>query len=139
MPINPELLKVIAGGAGKNAGAAPPAMQPGTDSNAPAGAPMMTPQPAEGEQMSAMVQIAMAMQMLQKSLPPFGAESDEGKAIMKAVESLSRAFGEQEHSARELIPAELRLLMQTLGQQTPEQQAMAGGGPAGAPQMPKAA
>jgi len=139
MPVDPALLKVIAGGAGKNPGASPPAMQPGAESGDPAGAPMMTPQPAEGEQMSAMIQITMAMDMLTKSLPPFGAESDEGKAIMKAVESLSKAFGEQEHKARELVPAELRMLMQTLGQQSPEQQAMAGGGPAGAPQMPKAA
>ena len=100
---------------------------------------MMTPQPAEGEQMSAMIQISMAMQMIEKSLPAFGAESPEGEAIMEAMKKLGKAFGESEHKAKELVPAELRMLMQTLGQRNPEQQAMAGGGPAGAPPMPKAA
>jgi len=139
MPIDPALLKVIAGGAGQKPGALPPSPEPGTDAGAPTGAPMMTPQPAEGEQMSAMIQISIAMQMIEKSLPAFGAESDEGKAIMESLKKLGRAFGESEHKAKELVPAELRMLMQTLGQQSPEQKAMAGGGPAGAPPMQQAA
>lgn len=137
MPMNPELLKVIAGGAGPKTGAVATPPDPGQGAGGPSGAPMTTPQPAEGEQMSAMIQISMAMKMIEKSLPAFGAESSEGKAIMDAMKKLSGAFGAQDDKAQELVPAELRMLMQTLGQRSPESQAMAGGGAPGA--MPKAA
>lgn len=139
MPINPELLKVVQGGAGKTGAASPQHADTATDSGAPVGAPTMAPQAPEGEQMSAMIQISMAMDMIGKSMPAFSDDSKEGEAMMKALESLERAFGEKDDKAKELVPAELRMLMQTLGQRTPEQQAMAGGGPAGAPPMPKAA
>ena len=130
MSVPPELMKVIAGGAGKSGGAAPPAQ--GTPPGTPNGAPMTTPQPAEGEQQAAMIGVSLAMDLLEKALPPFGAESKEGQALMAAMSGLTKQLGEKRDSAKPLIPAELKVLMQQAGMKSPEMQAMGAGGAPGA-------
>lgn len=129
MSVPPELMKVIAGGAGKSGGGVPP--MSGSE-GAPMGAPMTTPQPNEGEQQSAMINISLAMDLLEKALPPFGAESDVGKAIMGSLSALTKVAGEKRDSAQPLIPAELKILMQQAGKTSPEMQAMGAGGAPGA-------
>jgi hypothetical protein len=135
MGVPPDKLMQLMSGAGKGAGGAPPS-QPGAPNNAPVGAPMTTPQNSEGEKQAAMIQISLAMDLLEKSLPPFGAESKEGQALMSAMGALVKSFGEKRDSAKPLIPAELKILMQQAGMKSPELQAMGGGGQPGAGAKP---
>lgn len=124
-----DLMKLVAGGAGKT-GAPPPQAGPG---GAPVSAPMTTPQPNEGLQQAAMVDITMALDLLEKSLQAFGSETQQGKVLLGALSRLSQEFGEKRQKAKELVPAELRQLMASQ-QPSPEMMAMAGGGaPGGAP------
>lgn len=98
----------------------------------PMGAPMSTPEPKEGEKASARINVQMAMDLLQQSLPALGAESEEGQAIMKVVRDLTKSFGERESKSKELVPAEIMQLMQTLpqaGGATPEQKVAASAPP----------
>ena len=132
-------MKVVQGGGGKTAQGEPTPADASVDSGAPQGAPSLTPQAPEGEQMSAMIQISMAMDMIGKAMPAFDEKSKEGEAMIDALAKLGRAFGEKEDKARELVPAELRMLMQTLGQRSPEQTAMAGGGAPSPAPMQRAA
>ena len=154
MSVPPELMKLIAGGAGKggvppvdpSAGASPPGAPPGA-------APMSTPQPAQGEKTSAMVNVHIAMDLLSQTLPAFGPGSKEGADILKALSMLTKAFGETKSKSQELVPAELMQLMQSLpqaGGMSPEAKAMGqqpiqmpgapggapGGMPGGMPPMP---
>ena len=104
----------------------------------PMGAPMSTPEPKEGEKAAAKINVQMAMELLQQSLPAFGSDSEEGKAIMKIVKDISKQFGEREAKTKELIPAEIIQMMQTLPQAagaTPEQK-VAQSQPAIQPPMP---
>jgi len=133
MSIPPELMKLIAGGGGKSGPgmstpaanpAAPGAMQPGA---APGGSPMSTPQPAHGEKQSAMVNVGIAMDLLEQTLPALGSESEEGQEILKTLASLSKKFGHSRSKSQELVPAELMQLMQSLpqaGGMSPEAKAM---------------
>lgn len=107
---------------------------------------MTTPQPNEGEQQAANVDISMAMDLLEKSLMAFGSESDQGKTLLTCLTGLSKTFGAQRPKSQSLVPAELKQLMSSLpqgGGGTPEMKAMGapGGAPpgAGAPPMPMAA
>lgn len=127
-----QLMSLVAGGQGTMGADEPEPGMGGDQGAAPAGAPMTTPQPNEGEQQEAMVGISLAMDLLEKSLPPFGAESNEGRSIMAALTGLSKVFGQQRDSSKELIPAELKVLMQKAGMQSPELAAMGAGGAPGA-------
>ena len=114
----------------------------GTDATTgPLGAAMTTPQKNEGEQASATSKVALALKLLEQSLPPFGAESKEGGVIMKAVESLTSAFGMKLEEGQKLIPAELKMLMEAANMKSAEMQAAQGAGaaPGAAPPMQKAA
>ena len=73
----------------------------------PMGAPMSTPEPKEGEKAAAKINVQMAMELLQQSLPAFGSDTEEGKAIMKIVKEISKSFGTREAQTKELIPSEI--------------------------------
>ena len=139
MPDPQELMQLIAGGAGAK-GAPPAVAPPAAPGGAPSGVPMTTPQPNEGEQQAAMVDISMAFDLLEKSLGAFGSESPQGQAIHKALGVMTKEFGEKRQKAKPLVPAELMQLMGSLPQAgggSPEMKAMAGGGaPAAAPAAP---
>lgn len=108
----------------------------------PAASPMTTPQPQEGLQKAARVEVQLAVKQLQKVLPAFPIESDENKAVMAALRAIQNAFGKTEDKDRELIPAEILQLLSQVGPGTqgPGAAAMAGkpnaGVPGGAPAMP---
>lgn len=140
MSMPPEaLMKLMAGGAGTGEASGPnPAAAAAPGNEPPGGGPMATPEPQEGLKQQAMVNISMVFQMLEQSLPAFGAQSDEGKAVMAALTGLNKVFGADRAKADELIPAQLQQLMQqvpgagggtpaaqALGQQPPGQPAMA--------------
>lgn len=127
-------MKLMSGAAGGDpaAGAVPPS------EGAPLGAPMTTPQENAGDQQAAFTQISMAMDMLEKALPAFGSETDQGKSLLGALTQLTKGFGQQRQGGADLIPAELQQLLQGL-KPSPEQQAMAGGAAAAPAPQPMAA
>jgi len=88
---------------------------------------MATPQEPKGLQQQQKVNVMMSMDLLSHSLPTFGADSDEGIAIMKALQTLSKAFGKSQDKSRELVPAEVLQMLSSLPQ--------AGGASPGARQM----
>ena len=128
MSVPPELMKLIAGGGGK--GGVPP-MNPAAGGQAPTGpagaAPMSTPQPAQGEKQSAMVNVSIAMDLLEQTLPALGSESEEGRTVLQCLAGLSKKFGHTRSKSQELVPAELMQMMQSLpqaGGMSPEAKAM---------------
>ena len=77
---------------------------------------------------AANINIQMAMDLLEQSLPALGSETPEGQNIMKSLGSLHKMFGKREAKNRELMPAEIMQMMQTLpqaGGATPEQRSIA--------------
>lgn len=120
--IDPQLMALMQqGGAGA---AGPGAQMP------PVSSPMSTPQPAEGDKQGGMVQVQMAMDLLEQTLPMFGSDSEEGKAILSALTGMSKKFSSNREKGRELIPSEIKNLVASL----PQSAGGAGGaGAAGAP------
>ena len=104
----------------------------------PMGAPMSTPEPKLGNKEGALVNIGIVIDMLEQSLPAFGADSQEGKVVMDAISKLNKMLGGRKSSVNELQQAEIMQLMQTLpqaGGATPEGRAMAQAPIPGAPMM----
>lgn len=131
--MTPDLMKLISGGAGQGAKTPNPMAAQSEMNTPPVTAPMATPQPAEGQQQAAMINITMAMDLLEASLAAYGSESEEGQTLLNALSNLSKKFGASKKKAEGLIPAEIMQLMQTLPQAgggSPEAKAM------GAPMAP---
>lgn len=91
---------------------------------APSSVQMATPQAKLGEQAKAKASISMAMRVLYMSGAAFDPMSEESKAIRKAMDVLSKAFGATEHDSKDLVPTEIATLMS--GMKPPQM----GGGPA---------
>lgn len=99
---------------------------------------MATPQPNEGLEKAARVDVQTAVRVMQKALAAFPIESDQNKALMKALKAIQDGFGKTEEQDRQLIPAEILGMLPALGNQSPGAAAMAqkpplGGAPAGIP------
>jgi hypothetical protein len=137
--MTPDLMNIVGGG---NKGEqAPNAISSQSQGNTPpVTAPMSTPQPAEGTEQSAMININMAMDLLEASLASFGSESEEGQTLLNTLSSLSRKFGASKKKAEGLVPAEIMQLMQTLPQAgggSPESRAMNAPATPPSPQPPQ--
>jgi len=127
MPADQALMQLIAGGAGKGATPVPAAPTDGAPVSPAGGAPMSTPQPAQGEKANAMVNVSLAMDLLEQTLHALGSESEEGQTILTCLSSLSKKFGHTRAKSQELVPAELMQLMSQLpqmGGMSPEAKAM---------------
>lgn len=83
---------------------------------APMASPMTTPEPQEGNMEEARLNIMMALDLLQNASQSFPPETPEGAALQKVVGDITREFGQRESSTRELMPAEIMNLVQTLPQ-----------------------
>jgi hypothetical protein len=97
---------------------------------------MSTPEAMPGKEKDARVKVQMAMKMLQQQFPNFDIGTDQFKALQSAIKTLSTAFGESEDRDRDLIPAEIRQMLSSIGpgSASPGQAAMMGGGaPPGGP------
>ena len=92
---------------------------------------MSTPQENKGEQKGAMVQVQMAIDILEQALPAFGSETEEGHAVLDALKGLSKKFASKRDKGRELIPSEIMNLVSSMPK--PQGVAMPGGAPGGAP------
>jgi len=93
----------------------------------PSSAPMSTPEPKMGNREGAMVNVSMAMDLLEQSLPAFGSESDEGRKILTAIRTMTDIIGPKKQKTGELQNAEILQLLQNLpqaGGATPAAKAM---------------
>lgn len=111
-------------GGGGAAGAMPPGAPAQPAMTAPGTSPMATPQQPKGLQQAEKVHVMMSMDLLAHAIPALGAQSEEGQAVMKALQTLSKVFGKTQDKSRELVPAEILQLLSALPQ--------AGGGSPGA-------
>ena len=112
----------------------------------PMAAPMSTPEKQMGTREAAMINISIALDLLDQSLPAIGAESDEGKSIMEASRKLGSLLGGKRNETGELQQSEILQMLQTLpkaGGMTPESRAIQSAPPpgmtpsgAGAPKPP---
>jgi len=127
MSVPKELMDLIAGG-GSQKGAPGFKPQP-SPASSPVSAPMTSPQPKEGDMQAAEVNITMAMDLLEQSLPAFGSTSEEGSAILNSLKTLSNKFGKNRQKADSLVPVEIQQLLASLpqaGGATPVQKALQG-------------
>lgn len=93
----------------------------------PMAAPMSTPEPKMGTKESAMLNLSMAMDLLNQSLPGIGANSKEGKQVLDAIRVITGILGPDKERTDELQPSEILNMLQTLpqaGGATPESKAM---------------
>jgi hypothetical protein len=94
----------------------------------PMSSPMSTPEPAMGSKEGAMVNISLAVDLIKRSLPGIGADSEEGRKALSAIKTLMSVVGERKDSAEELKQSEILQMLQSLpqaGGQSPEGKAMA--------------
>ena len=94
----------------------------------PMASPMSTPEPKMGNKEAALINISMAIDLLEQSLPAFGSVSEEGKKTLNAIRALSGLIGQKKSKTDELQQSEILQLLQTLpqaGGATPEGRAMA--------------
>lgn len=112
-------------------GGLPPPPPEGTDmsdaSTPPSASPMSTPEPKMGNREGAMVNVSMAMDLLEQALPSFGSESMEGQKIIAAIRTITGVIGPKKARTNELQQSEILQLLQSLpqaGGATPESKAL---------------
>jgi len=90
-------------------------MQGGREGNTPpADSSGASDQGNEGERMQAQAKVQMAMTILEQTIMAFGSGSEEGKAVLKALNALGHKFGSNRDKGRELIPSEVMNLVGNL-------------------------
>ena len=75
-----------------------------------------------------MINIGMAMDLLEQSLPALGSESEEGQKVLGAIRTMTGVLGPRKNKTNELQQSEILQMLQTLpqaGGATPEGKAMA--------------
>jgi len=96
-------------------------------STPPMSSPMSTPEPKMGSKEGAMINLAMAMDLLEQSLPALGSESEEGQKALAAIRTLTGLLGPRKNKTNELQQSEILQMLQTLpqaGGASPEGKAM---------------
>jgi len=133
MPADDRLMSLIQSQQGGGASAAPTAAEgitpPGfsDSSTPPMSAPMSTPEPKMGNREGALVNISMAMDLIEQALPSIGSESEEGQKALSALRTLTGILGPRKSKARDLQQSEIIQMLQNLpkaGGATPEGMAM---------------
>jgi len=119
---------------GKSGGGQPDAPPPGAEPNMsdastpPMASPMSTPEPKMGNREGALVNLSMAMDLIEQSLPSLGSESQEGQKALAAIRALTGIIGQKKGKTQELQSTEIMQMLQNLpqaGGATPEGKAMA--------------
>lgn len=129
MSVPPDkLMELIGKQQGNPAESPPPDTTAMSDpTTAPMSAPMSTPEPKMGNREGAMVNIAMAMDLIEQALPNLGSESPEGQKALNAIRALSGLIGPRKQKTNELQQSEIIQMLQNLpqaGGATPEGRAM---------------
>ena len=129
MSVPPDKLMELIGKQQGNPAEAPPldATAMSDSSTAPMSAPMSTPEPKMGNREGALVNISMAMDLIEQALPSLGSESVEGQKALNAIRALSGLIGPRKQKTNELQQSEIIQMLQNLpqaGGATPEGRAM---------------
>jgi len=129
MSVPPDkLMELIGKQQGNPAEAAPESNTAMSDaSTPPMSAPMSTPEPKMGNREGALVNISMAMDLIEQALPSLGSESPEGQKALAAIRSLTGLIGPRKQKTNELQQSEIIQMLQNLpqaGGATPEGRAM---------------
>jgi hypothetical protein len=123
-----ELMSKSQAAAGGSPAPAPEGMGTMSDTETPPmSSPMSTPEPKMGSKEAALINISMAMDLLEQSLPALGSESAEGQKALNAIRQLSGLIGPRKGKTNELQQSEILQMLQTLpqaGGATPEGKAM---------------
>jgi len=122
-----KLMELIKGKQAPAGEAPPPAVGMSDSSTSPMSAPMSTPEPKMGNKEGAMVNISMAMDLIEQALPSLGSESEEGQKALAAIRSLTGLLGPKKQKTGELQQSEIIQMLQNLpqaGGATPEGRAM---------------
>jgi hypothetical protein len=69
---------------------------------------MMTPQPKQGNEAGARADIQVIMKKLTSTLQAYSPGTEQGDAILKALTTLGKAFGDTAAKDKELMPAEIQ-------------------------------
>jgi hypothetical protein len=85
-------------------------------SSPPMSSPMSTPEPKKGEEMQGRIDVQLGMGMLMGAMQKFPDGSPEQKAVKEVIGKLGSTFGEMDYKAKELVPAEILQMIQTLPQ-----------------------
>jgi hypothetical protein len=96
-------------------------------STAPMATPMSTPEPKMGNKEGALVNLSMAMDLIEQALPSLGSETEEGQGAMNALRALTKTLGSRKGKTNELQQSEILQMLQNLpqaGGATPEGRAM---------------
>ena len=129
MSVPPELMAQMQKGPPPGTGDAP-----GGGIMPPVSAPMSAPQDNAGEKQTGMSQVQMAMDILERTLPLFGTESEEGSAVIDVLGKLGKQFGgAQRAKSKEMIPSEIMNLVASLPKGPMGVHPGAGGPPPGMP------
>jgi hypothetical protein len=102
---------------------------------------MSTPEPKMGNREGAMVNLGLAMDLIQQALPALGSNSPEGAKVLSALRTLTGVIGGKKESVDELKQSEILQMLQTLpqaGGATPEGKALAAAPAIPGMQMPGA-
>ena len=82
----------------------------------PMASPMSTAEPKMGNREAAMINLAMAMDLLEQALPALGSETPEGQKVLGAIRTMTSVIGPKKAKTNELQPAEIMQMLQTLPQ-----------------------
>mgnify|MGYP006269188503 CR=1 FL=1 len=110
-------------------------------STGPMSSPMSTPEPKMGNREGALVNLSMAMDLIEQALPALGSESQEGQKALNAIRMLTGVIGHKKAKTNELQTNEILQMLQSLPQSggaTAEGMAMGAGGMPGAGGKPPA-
>jgi hypothetical protein len=108
------------GKGGGNAGPTPtpppvPPMEGMSDTaTPPTASPMSTPEPKMGSQEGAMINLSMAMDLIEQALPALGSESEQGQKALAAIRSLTGVIGQRKGKTNELQQSEILQMLQSL-------------------------
>lgn len=126
--ISPERMKSLLAADAEDA--APGAASPPEPQAGPLPSPMSTPEPKMGNREGALVNLSMALDLIEQSLVGLGSETPEGKQVQSAMRALSGILGAKKPKTDELQAAEIQQLLGQLpkagGNVTPEVQAALG-------------
>jgi len=85
----------------------------------PMAAPMATPEPKQGNKEAALINLGMAMGLIEQSLPNLGSETAEGQAAIAAIRSLTKVMGDRKPQAGGLQRAEIVQMVPPVPGMTP--------------------
>lgn len=116
-----ELMALMAGGApaGEPApagGVSMPGQEAPVPPTPPMASPMGTPEPKAGQKEAALINISMALDLIEQALPAVGSASAEGKKLLSVLNSLTGLLGPKKQRVGELQNAEILQLLQNLPQ-----------------------